>query len=242
MTTGASEDIGSRFAGWPELPDRDSGRGWTDLTHTLDLRLPFGPKVERMMSLPDDGMNLSRLEMMLHCGTHLDAPNHFFADGPSIDEIPLKRLWGPGVVWSIETEEHGIIDAGDFDAASPAVEPGDMVLLHTGFARRITDESYRRHPSLSPSAARWLVDHGVTLVACDFLAPELPVALRPEGYDFPIHRILLGHGVLITENVADAGALAGQRVEVVVMPLPIGGSDGSPVRLLARPLPTPGVS
>jgi kynurenine formamidase len=230
------------WGGWSKLPDRDTGTGWTDLTHVFSDALPFGPKVERMMSLPEHGMNLSRLEMMLHSGTHLDAPNHFFGDGPSIEEIPLERLWGPGVVWRIQTGEHGVIDEADLAAATPTLEPGDMVLLVTGFSRLIGQEPYLRHPCLSPEAARWLVDHGATLVICDFLAPELPAALRPEGYDFPVHRILLGNGVLIVENAGDAAALAGQRVEVMVMPLPIAGSDGSPVRLLARPLIPEGTS
>jgi kynurenine formamidase len=242
VTDCAPGEPATGWGGWAKLPDRDTGRGWTDLTHPFGPQLPYGPKVERMMSLPEHGMNLSRMELMLHCGTHLDAPRHFFADGPSIEEIPLERLWGPGVVWRIETTEHGVIEPADFEAATPELEAGDMVVLDTGFSRVIGQEGYLRHPSLSPAAAQWLVDHGATMVICDFLAPELAASLRPEGYAFPVHHILLGNGVLIVENAAEARPLAGQRVEVVVMPLPIAGSDGSPVRLLARPLTPSGDS
>lgn len=241
MTDCTPGEVGRGWTGWSKLPDRNTGAGWTDLTHTFSSTLHFGPKIERMMSLTEHGMNLSRIEMMLHCGTHLDAPNHFFADGPSVDEIPLERLWGKGVVWRINTTEHGVIDEGDLAAATPEIEPGDMVILDTGFSRLIGQDAYLRHPCLSPAAATWLVDHGASVVICDFLAPELPAALRPTGYDFPVHHILLGQGVLIVENAGDARALAGQRVEVVAMPLPIAGSDGSPIRLLARPLTAPGV-
>jgi kynurenine formamidase len=224
------------WAGWPDIPTPAAVAGWVDLTHRFGPELPHGPKVERLMSQPQDLMNLTRVEMMVHCGTHLDAPNHFIPGAPGIDEIPLERLWGPGVVWSIDVADEGVIDAVDLEKSSPGLERGDIVILATGFAASIRDERYRHHPSLSPAAAQWLVDAGAKLVAIDFLAPEPAIHLRPEGYDFPVHRILLGNGVLIIENAGDARPLAGQRVDVRVVPIPIAGSDGSPIRLLARAL------
>jgi kynurenine formamidase len=36
--------------------------------------------------------------MVVHTGTHVDAPCHFFSDGPSMEQVPLERWNGPGVV------------------------------------------------------------------------------------------------------------------------------------------------
>ncbi|ROT82084.1 cyclase [Penaeus vannamei] len=37
-----------------------------------------------------------------HAGTHLDSPAHLFKDRWHVDEIPLSRLMGPGVVLDIQ--------------------------------------------------------------------------------------------------------------------------------------------
>jgi kynurenine formamidase len=47
---------------------------------------------------------------------------------------------------------------------------------------------------------------------------------------------LLRHGILIAEQLANLRTLAGQLVEILFGTLPIEGSDGSPARVLARPV------
>jgi kynurenine formamidase len=46
--------------------------------------------------MPEHASSVTRLEMVCHTGTHLDAPSHFVPGAPAIDEIPLARLSGPG--------------------------------------------------------------------------------------------------------------------------------------------------
>jgi len=76
----------------------------------------------------------------------------------------------------------------------------------------------------------------VKLVAVDTPTPDLPIARRPPDFIWPVHRTLLRHGILIAEQLANLRALAGRRVEFIFGPLPIVGSDGSPSRVLARPV------
>jgi kynurenine formamidase len=66
--------------------------------------------------------------------------------------------------------------------------------------------------------------------------PELPLHLRPPGFDWPVHHTLLRDGVLIAEQVTNTRSLAGQRAEFLFLPLNIVGSDGAPARVLARPI------
>ena len=107
---------------------------------------------------------------------------------------------------------------------------GDIVILDTGWWRTPGDGE---HPSVGEPAARWLVECGVKLLAVDLPTPDLAVHRRPENFDWPVHRMLLGHGVLIGENLANLGELP-DRVEAMFMPLPIAGADGSPARVLVR--------
>jgi len=47
-------------------------------------------------------VNVGRVTMSLHCGTHIDAPFHFSDDGPTSEFIPLEHCIGPCEVIPIE--------------------------------------------------------------------------------------------------------------------------------------------
>jgi kynurenine formamidase len=51
---------------------------------------------------------------------------------------------------------------------------------------------------------------------------------------FPAHKVLLGAGVLIVENLTNLEAIGADRFELIVLPLKLMGRDGSPVRAIAR--------
>lgn len=231
-----------RWSGWP-VPSRDVTGGdasdWIELSHVISIDLPRfaafpAPEIRRVSSMPIDPLNVTEMTIMCHVGTHIDAPIHFIPDGPSIAEIPLRRLCGPGVVLHLDVDEDTLITAADLESASPRPRADDIVLIDTGWWRRVHSEEYHRHPSLDHDAAQWLVDQGVKLVGLDFPTPDLPVVRRPDGFDWPIHHILLGAGTLIAENLTNLAEITGHRVDVMLLPLRISGADGGPARVVAR--------
>jgi arylformamidase len=235
----------SRWKGWTEIPRptahaAPAGDGlWTDLTHVLTEELSRAssfpqPTIRQIVTIPDAPINLTELHMVAHHGTHVDAPRHFIPDGPTFEQIPLERLYGPAVVWRLENGEYGEIDVADLEAARPRVHRGDMALLDTGWAQYINTPRYEDHGHLTAAAAQWLVDQGVKLLGVDFSTPDLTTRRRPEGFDWPVHQILLSHGVLVAEHLTNLRGLANQRVEALFLALPIQGSDGAPARVLAR--------
>jgi arylformamidase len=239
------EPIRRDWQGWIPLPPAsgETGTGaWTDLTHRLteDLsRSPAFPKpvIRQILKMPEGNANITEIQMVVHHGTHVDAPRHFMIDGPAFDEIPLERLYGPAVVWRIEKGALAVITPEDLKLARPKVRPGDMVLLDTGWAGHVNTDRYEDHASLSPEAAQWLVDHKVKLLGVDFSTPDLTAHKRPEGFTWPVHQILLSAGVLVAEHLTNLRSLANHRVEAMFLALPIAGSDGAPARVLARPIP-----
>jgi kynurenine formamidase len=232
------------WKGWLPLPaaSGETGTGpWTDLTHVLTEDLSRAsafpkPVIRQILSMPEGNANITEIHMVAHHGTHVDAPRHFMIDGPTFEQIPLERLYGPAVVWRIEKEPFGVITAQDFEAARPALKPGDMVLLDTGWAKYVNTEKYEDHPYLSIDAASWLVEHQVKLLGVDFSTPDLTAHKRPSGFTWPVHQILLSQGVLVAEHLTNLAPLANTRVEAMFLALPIAGSDGAPARVLARPL------
>ena len=226
---------------WPEAIGARPTGPWQDLSHKLNNDLPVPhvfphPHFGRIASMPEARLNITRIDMVCHIGTHLDAPLHVFMDGPGFDQIPLANLHGEGVVWGLKVESFGEITVQMLAAMRPTLRPGDMLLLHTGWAQLFGSSRYLDNPALTVEAAQWLVDQEIKLLGVDFATPDLALPKRAADFDWPVHKILLANGVLIAENLADFGALVGQRVEIVCGALNIDGADGSPARILARPV------
>jgi kynurenine formamidase len=239
------EPVSKKHKGWKGWLDVSAPRisgatgAWVDLSHPLteDLsRIPSfpPPQIRQIRKMPEYHANVTEMHMVVHHGTHLDAPRHFIADGPTMDQVPLERLYGQGVIWRIDVPDHGIIDVARLEAATPRVKEGDIVLIDSDRARCINTKRYEDHASLSPEAAEWLLARGIKMVGVDFSTPDLASNRRADGFDWPVHHILLSRGVLIAEHMNNLGALAGRRCEIMFLALNIVGSDGAPARVVAR--------
>ncbi len=233
---------GYGWRGWLELPPQRQCLpvgDWIDLTWPLSPAVPrIGlfppPRIARIAAIPDRPLNITELQMIVHTGTHVDSPRHFFNDGPAFQDIPLERLMGAGVVWRIDKPPYGLIEVDALERMRPRIEPGDMLAIDTGATARAGTPDYSRHASLSLAAANWLVAQRIKLLAVDMPTPDLALELRPEGFDWPVHRALLREGVLIAEQVTNLGPLLGGRAEFMFCPLNIVDCDGAPARVLAR--------
>ena len=176
-----------------------------------------------------DPAAVSRLVLGTHTGTHVDPPAHFLPGGATVDELSLDVLVGPAVVVDVPP------GSGPVDAARLA-----GLGLPAGVTRLLLKARHRAAATAAPSSeppcgpltadgAAWLVERGVTLVGIDTLSIE--AATR----DYPVHRTLLGAGVVIVEGL-DLSAAAPGPYQLVCLPLRIAGGDGAPARaVLIRP-------
>lgn len=233
---------GKGWLGWNSLPVRMAGKPlgpWLDLSHPVGPDMPCAsifprPSLSMLRKMPEDPFNVTELRMVVHAGTHVDSPRHYYLDGPAFEDVPLERMHGPGVVWHVPALPDAVIGVAELERCRPELRPGDILALDTGWAARFGTESYERHPSLSPEAAIWLAERDVKMLACDFATPDLVYHLRQPGFDWPVHRTLLSRGILICEHLTGHAVLAGQRVEFMFGALAIKGSDGAPARVVAR--------
>ena len=233
---------GTGWRGWstdnPTRPARASG-DWIDLSWPLSPGVPrLGsfppPRIERIASIPDQPLNVTEFSMVAHVGTHVDSPRHFFSDGPALEDVPLARLMGTGVAWSMDAPLESLIEPEDFVRMRPQPEAGDILLIDTGIAQYVGTPDYDRHAGLSVAAAQWLLDKKIKLLAVDTPTPEICLQNRSHGFDWPVHRTLLREGILIAEQVANGREFAGCRAEFLFLPLNIVGGDGAPARALGR--------
>ncbi len=214
---------------------------WTDLSQPLSSESDRAgrtrpPRFESVLNIERDCLSMMEYTFVSHIGTHLDAPNHFVPGGHAIDEIALDRVTGEGVVLDVVGQANAGVSAESLDRGGPVPHADGIVLIRTGWEEKAGTPDYFQHPYLLESAVQWLIDRRVKLVAMDLITPDMPEAVRSGPFDWPVHRALLGHQILILENARNMRSLAGRRVEVMAAPINIKGGDGSPVRLLARPL------
>jgi kynurenine formamidase len=67
-----------------------------DLTHSLSESIPIYPSKTRFSRKKHElknGVCLNDISLSSGIGTHMDAPRHFYAEGKSIDQIPLERFF-----------------------------------------------------------------------------------------------------------------------------------------------------
>ncbi len=199
-----------------------------------------------------------------HVGTHIDALCHFSRAGRlhGGSEAATAQSYGGGISrFSIDTVEpilrrgvlldiaalqgvdalpaEFVITPEHLDAASQAagvrIEPGDVVLLRTGWARFWNDPPRYVNQVAGPgpelSGSQWLSERRVFAAGSDTIAFE-----RVPAPAMPVHvHLLVESGIHIIEAL-NLEVLAAARVHeflFVAAPLNIRGGTGSPIRPLA---------
>ena len=185
-------------------------------------------------SIALDGFNLLAVTMGSQSGTHVDAPYHFDEHTPRIDEVPLERFIGTGVIVDARTAgERGRITVEHLTPVLDQLKPGVIVLLHTGWSAHYGTEMYFNHPFLDGRACAELLDRGVRTIGIDAInLDETPDADHP-GEGFPSHHLIAEVGGVIVENLTNLAAIGFEHPVISVLPLAFVGADGAPVRAVA---------
>jgi arylformamidase len=208
-----------------------------DLSQRLEPGMPHGttipaPRFREVLTLEEHGLRCMELAIPTHLGTHLDAPSHFLPDGATIDQIPVSALHRRAVCVDVDVPADQPIQVEHLEKDVGEVQPGDALLIHTGWGERFFDEGYLHHPYLADGTASWIVEQGFGVVGVDTVTPDLPGPIRPRPFSFPVHHRLLGSGLLILENLR-LGDVAGRSFTLVIGALNVTGADGAPARVLA---------
>lgn len=194
----------------------------------LDLQL------ETVRDIAEEGVQVLRIGIGNHAGTHVDAPSHIIAGGATVADLDVGRFYGPAAVVDIPLGPDAAIDAAELEEVEPEIRPGDIVFFCTGWGERIgTSEYSDHHPYLTPAGAQWLVDREVKLVGIDVSSLECPFSKRPPGFRHDTLRILLDAGIPAFHNLANLERIAGSRCRVAAFPVPIAGSDAGLARVVA---------
>ncbi|HAJ74180.1 MAG TPA: cyclase [Lachnospiraceae bacterium] len=211
------------------------------MTHAIEEGIPYWPTQPKYEAITmnhqknGDESYWRKIIFCEHTGTHIDAGSHFILGARNVDEIPITQIMGRGVkidVTDIRPKRTvSISDIQRFESQHGSIKKDDIVFFRFGW-----DEKWGvgnkgagflcDWPGTSAKAARYLLDKGVKAVGTDTLA------LDAAGSDNPSHKILLGNGVNIIENVNKLGELP-VFFGVIGFPCKFKGGSGATMRLVA---------
>ena len=182
---------------------------------------------------------VSSVNQGLHTGAHIDSPLHVFKDGITTAEISLEQVIGEAVTidLSFVGANHRITVDDLKRGGADKVKKGDIVLLRTDWTDKMYGkwpEYFTQSPFFPPESAEWLVAKGPKSIGFDFF--EEYCARLPDftSEDFPMHRVILGAGIVIMEGITNLGALPRRRVPFYAPFYKIEGTEGAPARFFAK--------
>jgi arylformamidase len=182
-----------------------------------------------------EGRESRKLLLGTHTGTHIDAPRHFIPGGASIDQLPLDLFIGPAeLVDFSHAKPLQEMQVADFERQLGERRPERVVLRFDWSDQWGGPRYYAEQPFISEDAAHWLVARGVRLLAMDTPQADSPLDGRGAKRDSPIHKVLLGAGVIKLEYLTNLRQVTKQQFELIALPLNIRDGDGAPARCIAR--------
>jgi arylformamidase len=199
------------------------------------------PDFEPVATIEKDKLNVTRIVMGSHTGTHVDAEKHFISNGKGIDKEPLDKFIGEAIILDMSAKDigQGITDVDLNNHYNKYLETltkfntygSNILLLYTGTSNKLTIDNNSATNSftyLEPSAADWIVDHNIKCVGIDTFSVE--------KYGFKeglTHKKLLSSGIGIIENLnSNLKEFVGKTMFLVCLPLLLENIDGSPARTI----------
>jgi arylformamidase len=204
----------------------------------FDITIPLSPStpvwegekgitIQRTAELgPESEYNVSRCELGLHSGTHVDAPFHVIKNGLTVDAIPIENLVGPVQVVEI-SEENKLIDAPLLRRLeiNNAIQKIIFKTQNSKYWDQVPAVFSRDYVGIDSSAAHFLVSLGMDLVGIDYFSiSAFADLLQP-------HAILLREKVVLVENL-DLRAVGAGVYDLYCLPLKVVGTDGAPARVI----------
>lgn len=202
---------------------------WIDLTQPLRKGIAEWPgdtpfSYETTVTKAQSGsVNIGKVTMSTHIGTHTDAPFHYDDDGLRILDLPVDLYIGKASVVDV---------SGVKEVTRAQLEPVDFqgaerVLLKTG-SHPDPAQFPKDYTVIAADVAPLLKERGVKVIGVD-----TPSVDSEHSKELPAHHSLYQNDIVIIENLVLAPLEPG-LYELIALPLALAEADGSPVRAVAR--------
>ncbi|KZE67699.1 kynurenine formamidase [Fictibacillus phosphorivorans] len=170
-------------------------------------------------------VNVGKVEMSIHTGTHVDAPYHFEDNGEKVIELPLERYVGKAFVMDVTSVKEITLE----HLKNKLPNGTTRVLFKTNCWQDRTVFPKQIVP-ISSEAVPFLKSCGVKLIGVD-----MPSVDPLDSKELRAHHALYKHNIHILEGLVLDEVPEGDY-ELIALPLPLQDADGSPVRAILKEL------
>jgi len=170
-----------------------------------------------------ESVNVGKLTLSTHTGTHIDAPFHFDENGKKVIDLDPNLYVGEARV--IELLDVESIKKVDLEAFS--LNGVNRLLIKTNSWKNDNDFP-ERIPHIEKDVAAFLKENGITLLGID-----VPSVDPLDSKELVAHHALHENGIHILESI-DLRSVSEGDYELIALPLPLTDADGSPVRAVLR--------
>ncbi|GHF23612.1 kynurenine formamidase [Kordiimonas sediminis] len=177
---------------------------------------------------PECPVNVSKLTLSTHTGTHADAPLHYTENGADSATSSLSPYIGAAILVdaSSSVSSGASLTRSTLAQLLPAAVP-ERVLIKL-FDRNTVEIWPTGFPAIESDAIELLAEKGVKLIGTD------TPSLDPEtSKTMDAHMAVARNNMAILEGLVLDGVTPG-AYELIALPLKIEGADASPVRAVLR--------
>ncbi|MBM7659582.1 arylformamidase [Bacillus mesophilus] len=168
-------------------------------------------------------VNVGKLELSTHTGTHIDAPFHFDNEGKKVLDLDINRYIGRALIIDMVGKQSIQVE----DLKKVEINGTQIVLFKT-----MSWSNREQFPTtityIEQGVASYLADQGIKLVGLD-----VPSVDPIDSKDLAAHHELTAHDIHILEGLVLDQITEG-LYELIAIPLPIKDADASPVRAVIR--------
>jgi kynurenine formamidase len=181
----------------------------------------------------------SVLSILVHNGTHIDAPRHMLDKGYPVDQVQLGQVVKQGVLINLPNKgPNSTVSVKDIEDTGVQLGPNVIPVINTGWTEKMwgKPEFWTQMPYLEPGVGEFMAKKGVPAVAIDVF-PEKTlwrgVKLDPGEVWVGNHLALFEKGIPLIQFVTNLSQIGTSRFVLVALPLRIKGGDASPARVVA---------
>jgi len=182
---------------------------------------------------------ISVLSILVHNGTHIDAPRHMVDKGYPVDQIPLAQVAKEAVLINLPHKgANSSVSVKDIVDTGVDFGPDVIPVINTGWTEKTwgKPEFWKEMPYLEPGVGELMAKKSAPAVAMDVF-PEKAlwrgVKLDPGEVWVANHLALLEKGIPMIQFVTNLSQIGKNRFVMIAAPLKIKGGDASPARVMA---------
>lgn len=205
-----------------------------DLTHTLTEKITVYPGTDQpslkiICNHEFDGFKETALTLTSHTGTHMDAPNHIFTDGITLDLISVEQFVGKGLVIDCSDLTEGQkITLDRINKVKRRADQADFLLFYTGWDQYWGTDAYLGdYPSMTEEVAEYLIQSNKKGVGLDVISIDSMTSLTNHK------KVLFDSNFVIVENLTNLGKIGNELFTFYALPMKYENADGAPVRAIA---------